>query len=57
MGFWHLRGFAIDDDFEPGRLRDWQVGGFLALMSAFGVSADIEFSRLDSAFDRTGRSV
>jgi hypothetical protein len=57
MGFWHLRGFAIDDDFEPGRLRDWQVGGFLALMTAFGVRADIEFSRLDSAFDRTGRSV
>ena len=36
-----LRGLEVDDELEPGRLIDRQVGGFLALEDAAGVDAGL----------------
>ena len=35
------RGLEIDDELEPGRLVDRQIGGLLALEHARGVDADL----------------
>jgi hypothetical protein len=44
-----LRGLQVDDELEPGRLRDRQVGGFLALEDAARIGADLAILGGDAA--------